>query len=165
MEMTLLAPVRVNPVLVHPEEQRLSLNGGWRFRLDSGRDGHTKGWFQPGFDDSSWQAITIERAWQEAGVEHIGVAWYRRWIELPPKPKEMAAADLHFHGVDEGAWVWVNGIYVGEHDIGPQGWDQPFRLDVTAELKWGERNHITVRAMNTAQAGGIWRPVELEVLK
>lgn len=139
--------------------------GGWRFRLDPKRDGHKLGWFKADFDDAKWRLIAIEQAWQKAGVQYIGVAWYRRWIELPPKPKKMIAAELHFLGVDESAWVWVNGIYVGQHDMGPQGWDQPFRLGVAKELKWGARNHITVRAMNTAHAGGIWRPVEIEVLK
>lgn len=138
---------------------------GWRFRLDPKRDGHTKGWFTPGFADASWRAIAIEQAWQKAGVEHTGVAWYRRWIDLPKKPEKLLAAELHFQGVDESAWVWVNGVYIGQHDVGPTGWNQPFRLDATKELKWGARNHITVRAMNTAHAGGIWRPVELEVLR
>jgi len=67
--------------------------------------------------------------------------------------------------VDECAWVWVNGQYVGQHDIGPVGWDQPFRLDITKNVTWGQKNQITVRAMNTAMAGGIWRPVVIEVLK
>ena len=137
---------------------------GWRFRLDPKRDGHNRKWFAPRFADAKWRAIAIEQAWQKAGVDYIGVAWYRRWIDLPPKPRHLAA-ELHFQGVDESAWVWVNGTYVGQHDVGPQGWNLPFRLDVTKELKWGERNHVTVRAMNTAHAGGIWRPVELEVLR
>ena len=51
------------------------------------------------------------------------------------------------------------------HDDGPAGWDQAFTLDVTKELVWGKRNQITVRAMNTAHAGGIWKPVLIEVLK
>ena len=137
---------------------------GWRFQLDAKRDGHTKRWFEPGFNDAKWRMITIEQAWQKAGVQYIGVAWYRRTIDLPPKPKHVAV-ELHFKGVDESAWVWVNGIYVGQHDVGPSGWDQAFTLDVTKELKWGAENQITVRAMNTANAGGIWRPVFIEVLE
>ena len=142
---------------------RLPKNG-WRFSVDPRRDGHTKRWFAPAFDDSAWKSIAIEQAWQKAGVDYVGVAWYRRWVTLPPKPKQIAV-DLRFGGVDECAWVWVNGRYVGQHDIGPLGWNVPFRLDVTKELKWGTKNQITVRAMNTAHAGGIWCPVEIEVLQ
>ena len=136
----------------------------WRFHLDPERNGHTKKWYEAGLDDSAWDTISIEQAWQKAGYEYIGVSWYRRWIELPAKP-DHTAADLSFQGVDECAWVWVNGQYVGDHDIGPAGWDKPFLLDVTKVLKWGERNQITVRAMNTAHAGGIWQPVTIDVLK
>jgi hypothetical protein len=70
-----------------------------------------------------------------------------------------------FGGVDECAWVWINGKYAGDHDIGPNGWNVPFYLDITDLLNWGGKNQITVRAMNTAHAGGIWRPVTIEVLK
>ena len=137
---------------------------GWTFRLDPKREGHLKKWFSPGFDDSAWADISIEQAWQEAGHQHTGVAWYRRAVELPAKPGH-TAVDIHFEGVDESAWVWVNGTYVGEHDIGPEGWDKPFFLDITKEARWGEENQITVRAMNTRFAGGIWKPVTIDVLE
>jgi len=138
---------------------------GWKFKLDPMRDGHKKKWFEPAFDDSKWDDISIEQAWQKAGYDYIGVSWYRRGFDAPAKPKKHVAAELHFGGVDECAWVWLNGVYVGQHDIGPEGWNQPFTLDVTKEIKWGQENRITVRAMNTAHAGGIWRPVRIEVLE
>ena len=137
---------------------------GWTFRLDPKRQGHLEKWFVPGFDDSTWDDISIEQAWQQAGYPYTGVAWYRRSIELPAKPKH-TAVDIHFAGVDESAWVWLNGQYIGQHDIGPDGWDKPFMLDITAAAKWGQENQITVRAMNTRFAGGIWRPIKLEVLE
>ena len=138
--------------------------GGWRFKLDPKREGHLKKWFDPALDDSDWATISIEQAWQKAGYDYIGVAWYRRWITMPPKPKHVAV-EIRFKGVDESAWVWLNGKYVGDHDIGPNGWNQPFLLDITNEIKWGQKNLIAVRAMNTAAAGGIWRPVQIEVLQ
>ena len=137
---------------------------GWRFRLDPRREGHLRRWFEPGLDDSGWVDISIEQAWQKAGHQHTGVAWYRRTIELPAEPKH-TAVDIHFEGVDESAWVWVNGVYVGDHDVGPEGWDKPFFLDITKEATWGQPNQITVRAMNTRFAGGIWRPVTIDVLE
>jgi len=137
---------------------------GWRFALDPLRAGHKRGWYEAAFDDSGWETISIEQAWQEAGYEYIGVAWYRRAIDMPQEVEHLAV-DLHFGGVDESAWVWFNGVYVGQHDIGPSGWNAPFRLDITEEIGWGATNHITVRAMNTAHAGGIWKPVTVEVLR
>lgn len=137
---------------------------GWRFRLDPGRDGHLQKWYEPGFDDSDWDLIEIEQVWQEAGYQHTGVTWYRRTISLPARPEHLAI-ELSFGGVDESAWVWVNGEYVGQHDIGPEGWNVPFVLDITREIRWGEENWFAVRAMNTAHAGGIWKPVQIEVLQ
>ena len=137
---------------------------GWRFALDPDDVGREQEWFAEGFDDSGWAEIAIEQTWQEAGHDYVGVAWYRRVIELPDRdtpPRVM----LEFQGVDESAWVWVNGQFAGEHDIGPTGWDRPFRLDVTDMLRWGGQNQITVRAMNTAHAGGIWRPITVVVLE
>ena len=137
---------------------------GWRFHLDPQRDGHHRKWYEPAFDDGEWNAIAIEQAWQAAGYDYIGVSWYRRTIDLPPEPRHLAV-DLHFGGVDESAWVWLNGVYIGQHDVGPSGWNQPFRLDITHEIRWGQPNQLTVRAMNTAHAGGIWKPVTVEVLQ
>jgi HEAT repeat protein/glycosyl hydrolase family 2 len=137
---------------------------GWRFRLDPGRVGHLKDWFKPTFKDEEWDLTKIEQVWQEGGYEHVGVAWYRRWIELPAEPKH-TAVELNFKGVDECAWVWVNGVYVGKHDVGPVGWNLPFLLNVTEEIRWGEKNQITIRAMNTQHGGGIWQPVLMEVLQ
>ena len=136
----------------------------WRFALDPLRHGHKLGWYEVEFDDSAWDTISIEQAWQAAGHEYIGVTWYRRSIDIPPEVEHLAV-DLHFGGVDESAWIWLNGVYVGQHDIGPSGWNAPFRLDITEEIAWGATNHIAVRAMNTAHAGGIWKPVTMEVLR
>ena len=94
----------------------------------------------------------------------MGVSWYRRVIELPAKP-ELNAVEIQFGGVDESTWVWVNGVYVGAHDIGPDGWDEPFSLDITGEVTWGAANLIVVRAMSTKGNGGIWKPVAIHVLK
>lgn len=138
----------------------------WAFKLDPDRDGHLKNWYEPDFDDSDWARIEIEQAWQKAGYEYTGVTWYRRVVNVPERPEgEFNAVDLAFGGVDESAWVWVNGTYVGDHDVGPSGWNQPFTLDITDAITWGEENQITVRAMNTAHAGGIWRPVRIEILR
>ena len=138
---------------------------GWRFQLDPKEDGHLRKWYEAGFDDSAWDAIKIESAWEEQGHPgYDGVAWYRGSFDLPAKP-ECIGAEIAFGGVDEVAWVWINGQYVGQHDLCPSGWDKPFTLDVSAELKWGQRNQITVRVYDSTQAGGIWQPVSIQVLR
>jgi hypothetical protein len=68
---------------------------------------------------------------------------------------------LHFDAVDESTWLWVNGGFAGVHDIGPQGWTKPFRIEVTNLVKWGADNQVTVRVLNTKAGGGIYKPVTL----
>lgn len=139
---------------------------GWRFALDPRRDGHLKKWYDAAFDDSAWEAIAIEQTWEKAGHEYDGVAWYRRQVEMPARPEGVInAVEIACDGVDECAWIWVNGIYVGQHDLGAVGWDKPFTLDITDALRWGVANQITVRVLDSAFAGGIWKPMRIEVLR
>lgn len=137
---------------------------GWRFKTDLKAEGHLQKWFDPAYDDSGWEPIKIGSAWEDQGHIYDGVAWYRRTIDLPAKP-QFLGVELAFEAVDEVAWVWVNGQYVGQHDLGTEGWDKPFALDVTKELKWGEKNQITVRVYDSKFAGGIWKPVTIQVLQ
>jgi hypothetical protein len=135
----------------------------WSFKTDPQDVGREKRWFEPDMDDGDWALIDIERAWGRSGYDYQGVAWYRKTVRLPEKPADAGVVELSFGGVDEQAWVWVNGEFAGEHDYGPEGWNMPFALDVTSLLNWGKTNHITVRVRNTIYAGGIWKPVTIRV--
>lgn len=135
---------------------------GWRFRTDDA-SAPSGQWHQPDYDDSDWAVTEIEKPWTPG---YVGVGWYRGWFEMPPKSEiNCDGVEIHFDGVDESAWVWINGRFAGSHDIGPSGWDVPFALDITDLVNWDSRNQITVRAMNTGYAGGIWQPVTVNFLK
>src|SRR5205814_1092739 len=86
------------------------------------------------FDDSSWQPVTLPRAWNEndafrVGIHDLptGIAWYRKRFTLP-----VGAADqkifLEFQGVRHAAEVYVNGQFVGRHENGVMA----FGLDITS---------------------------------
>ena len=138
---------------------------GWKLKFDSGMNGHALKWFDPAMKDADWTPVSIGKFWDDFGFKgKTGIGWYRGRFTLPEKPR-MNAVELGFGAVDETAWVWINGEYAGQHDIGPNGWDVPFRLDITPFLKWGAENQITVRVLNTAQGGGIWKPVTLEIIR
>ena len=135
---------------------------GWRFHRDSDRRGDQLGWHKAEADTAKWREAPIETAWATfLGKPYVGAGWYRRSIDAPAIPAG-GAAYLHFGAVDESCWVWLNGQYAGRHHVGPNGWNVPFRIEITAALRPG-KNLLTVRAMNTTSAGGIWRPVRLEV--
>jgi len=135
----------------------------WRFRNDVEEIGLDEKWYGADLDDSGWETISIEQFWGEIGPDP-GVGWYRRTIELPDR-EAPARVQLDFQAVDESTWVWVNGEFAGEHDLGPNGWDKPFRIDVTGLLNWGGENQVTIRVLNTAMAGGIYKPVRIVVLE
>ena len=68
---------------------------------------------------------------------------------------------LYFGGVDSIAKVWLNGEYVGEHNLGTTGWNLPFKFDVTKLVRFGEKNRLVVEVDNVSSYGGIWRSVYL----
>jgi hypothetical protein len=83
-----------------------------------------------------------------------------------PKEWKGERLTLEFGGGDEQAWVYVNGVPVGEHTVKSTGkdvgvlWDKPFTIEVKPELlRSGEENTLVVRVHNTARAAGIHRPV------
>lgn len=137
----------------------------WLIIKDVVEDGHEKGFFKAGLNDSKWQKIKCG-AWETQCLGNFdGVAWYRIRFKAPAKEKAAVGAELLFEAVDEIAWVWLNETYIGQHDMGPAGWNIPFILDITKEIKWGEENLLVVRVHDSTAAGGIWKPITLKVLK
>lgn len=142
-------------------------SGGWRFMTDPSETGHLQEipYFSKQLDDSKWPQIRIDNFWEEQGFrDYDGIAWYRIRFTMPPNPG-CNAVELAFGAVDESAWVWLNGKYIGKHDIGPDGWKVPFWLDVTREIRFGGENLLAVRVKDTEKAGGIWKPVTVDILK
>ena len=137
----------------------------WRFRLDPWEDGHNRGYFKTAFDDTNWKKISIADSWEKQGYPgYDGIAWYRFKFTAPSKG-DANAAELFFQGVDEAAWVWLNGKYVGQRDLGPSGWNKVFYLDISKEILWGKENVLTVRVEDSIASGGIWKDVFLHILK
>ena len=138
---------------------------GWAFRTDVNENGHLRKYFAPAFNDSQWRRLSVTKSWEEQGFPgYNGIAWYRVKFKMPPK-MACTTVEMAFGAVDEVAWVWLNGKYVGQHDLGPNGWKVPFRFDVSKEIQWGKENVLTVRVLDTMAAGGIWKKVHVEVLK
>ncbi|MCA1809501.1 MAG: beta galactosidase jelly roll domain-containing protein [Lentisphaerae bacterium] len=150
--------------LLQVAQVRLSREG-WRFLIDPDDIGRAAGWYAPDWDDAGWRDdVPIEDSWKNHMEDgYNGIAWYRRSIDVPEAP-DGDRVYLHFEGVDEEAWVWLNGKFVGEHALGKEGWNVPFVLDATDAVKLGAENQVTIRAKNTSGGAGIWRPVTLRVL-
>lgn len=140
----------------------------WLFRADPFDNGLKQEWFKPAnFAKADWVAAKVPSFWAETDAigDFQGYGWHRAVFTLPASWQGKGLR-LMFAGVDEQAWVYLNGRPVGEHSEGSEKkaftalYDEPFIVDVPAgQLKVGEPNILYVRVHNQIAAGGIWRPV------
>jgi len=132
----------------------------WQFRLDPNNTGVRDTWFAPGLDEQAWRPIRIAEFWEKQGYPYDGYGWYRLKYKVPAAPKGKRLF-LEFLAVDERAWVYVDGRYVGGHHKGDVGrlWQEPFRVEVTNTLKPGQTHLIAVRVHDSGGGGGIWKKV------
>ena len=108
--------------------------------------------------------------YREAPRHTLG--WYRKTVSVPETWRKKRTI-LAFGAVDWHAKVWVNGVYIGEHENGYL----PFELDITDALTPGKPVVIVVRAYDAQDHGeqlagkqigwyvrtsGIWQTVYLE---
>ncbi len=139
----------------------------WSFKTDPSNIGTEQGWHASSFDDSQWQRIKVPLAWEKSIGAYDGYAWYRTKIQIPKKFAGKAM-EINFAGVDEQAWVYLNGTYLGERTIASTKktagdiWNQPFKLAISPDrLQYGRKNLLVVRVHDSKYAGGIYFPVRL----
>lgn len=76
--------------------------------------------------------------------------------------------DILFEGVDEQAWVYLNGKLIGEHTVKSEGvdvgilWNEPFIVRAgTENINTGGKNLLIVKTHASKGAHGIWKPVKI----
>jgi len=143
-------------------------SGRWDFRLDPADVGEKEEWFGKPVDPQTWTTISVPAYWETdprfSGYD--GVAWYHTSVKLPWEHHTQPVR-LRFEGVDDYARVWVAGKYVGKHDQADSElhwFDEPFELDVSGKIPFGDGADITVRVEDTHGDGGIFRPVKVAVI-
>ncbi len=131
-----------------PVEGEFVLHDGWEFSRDQ----------------KEWTKVRVPHDWAIAGpfdangdgntgkLPWKGVGWYRRTIELPLEVAGRFVA-LRFGGVMSNPEVFLNGEKVGGWDYGYMS----FEVDLTAKLKFGEKNELVVKA-DTTKHGSRWYP-------
>ena len=156
--MNYTAPARVNPIITHPEERRLALDGQWRFRLDPDDLGLAAQWFA--HDEAIADPIRVPGCWQGQGfggdgndtvwdfrletrtlrATYTGTGWYAHAFR-PLDAWRDCRLWLNFGGVHPGCEVWVNGVRVGENNL-PLA---PFGLEITEQVRFDADNTVVVR--------------------
>ena len=147
--------------LPNAHEEVLTLPAQAKFRIDPDFVGEKEQWYALDHDDSGWADIRIGEFWEKQGYpDYDSAAWYRLEADLPTSLAGKIV-QLCFGAADENAKVYVNGKLSGEFDIGPEGWDKRFFIDVTAQAVPGHVNTIAVRVIDSVGAGGIWKPIKV----
>lgn len=143
-------------------ERLLNLNGDWQFLYHSSDD--EAGFYATEADDSAWDTIDVPSMWQYRGygkcrypniMYHIPfhppyiccenpVGYYRRHFTVSHKAKNTI---LHFGGVDNAFYVYLNGKYVGFS----KGSRIPSEFDVSTLVQEGD-NVIAVKVFTYSDA-------------
>ena len=132
------------PLVVIPSSS-LSLSGEWRFTIDAHTSGQARGWAEPDFDDSRWTVVTVPHTWNVMSDDYNydGIGWYRLRFMLPAIASH-GHLRLRFEAVFHVADVWLNSIYLGEHE----GGYTPFEFDVSGLAKPGVEHILAVQVDN-----------------
>ena len=165
------------------------LERGWRFTREDSAE-----FSAVDYNHTKWQSVTVPHDWaiygpfsinndkqnvaitqdgQKEAMEHagrtgglpfVGVGWYRLEFEA----KEFAEgkrATLIFDGAMSDAHVYLNGVEVG---YWPYGYNS-FHIDITEQLRAGEKNILAVRLENLPDSSrwypgaGLYRNVHLVI--
>lgn len=135
------------------------LHSSWKFRMDEHFEGEKEQWYAPGFDDSSWDTLTVPGCWDrtEKYRRRIGRAWYRKTFRAP-KAVRLDFLDgtrrfyLYGGGLAQSGTIWLNGKKVGE----VKGWNTRYQFDVSTVLKYeNEENVLTVMVDGGGYDNGI----------
>lgn len=151
--------------------------GTWRFRKDPENRGVDEKWFtQSVVGDETWQAVTVPSLLSQTEVgRYLGFGWYHVTFNLDAHAAANAV-DVLFEGVDEQAWIYVNGDYVGEHTLESEFvlgqeisvvdlFQRAFTIRVEpGQLREGV-NHLFVRKHSSIGDSGIHRPVQIFLRK
>lgn len=156
------------PWLSPEKAEFISLNGIWKFKFVNSpaeRPGEND-FYGKNADVSKWDTISVPSCWEMKGydkpfyinvnyafpnnppfvstyIEGCGtnpVGSYRRDFEIPAQ-WDGKRIFLHFEGIYSGAFVWVNGSYVGY----TQGANNVSEFDITNKLEIGKVNQVSVQ--------------------
>ncbi len=154
------------------------IKDNWKFHLeDLHFDSHMSYW-DKGYDDRSWQAISIPYDWSvhypfseehSSGTGYLpgGIGWYRGRLKLKKEDKGKRIK-LRFEGVYKRAMVWCNSYYCGEWANGYT----PFEFDITDMASFGEDETLIVVKVRHADiadsrwftGSGIFRNVYVDII-
>jgi hypothetical protein len=155
-------------------EIQIPLTSGWKFI-----QGDSAEYSEPGYNDSGWKNIGVDKIWEEQGYEpYDGFAWFRLKVTIPSKVyKEAYLQDSlkiflgKINNFDQtflnGKILGINGKTVEENTVldssflkAPTNlWDFERRYVISAKdprIIWDKENVIAVRVFDQGGQGGMY---------
>ncbi|TAJ12060.1 hypothetical protein DMA11_14335 [Marinilabiliaceae bacterium JC017] len=130
-------------------DKTISLNGKWKLKvINNTEEVLISQFYEPAFNDSSWQSINVPSNWEMHGFEKAQyyfpktdiVGLYRKKITVPADWTKRHVY-IHFEGVSFGHVLYVNGKLVGQCN---QAF-LPVQYDITPFLQDDGENLIAVK--------------------
>ena len=129
-------------------DQRQRYNFNYEWKMQTGDISNAQ---QYGFDDSSWQEVSLPKCWNEEEAFKVdihdlstGICWYRKSFILPDGSTD-SKVFIEFEGVRQGAEIFCNDTFIGRHENGAMA----FGIDISNIVKHnGQENVIAVRTDN-----------------
>ena len=91
------------------------LGGQWQFHL-----GDDPAWAAPGYDDSGWEKLAVDKPWGDQGhFAKDGFAWYRKHVLLPPNGAVPSQLAILVPAVEDTYQLYWNGQLVGTYGALP----------------------------------------------
>lgn len=127
------------------QRESISLDGEWKFAVDSTSIGIAEEWFRTG--PPAARTRMVPHTWNvEKGTEEYGgLGWYAKEIVVPLHWKSRSI-HLQFDAVYHSCSIWINGAKAGEHR--GSGYT-PFAIDGSSHLIAGGKNTIVVCVDNS----------------
>ena len=151
-------PAALGATLLKITTQSMScveIKDGWR-RFDTPKRELDPQFAAPEFDDGKWGPTTILN--QDDPKHPIERPWVHYRVHFTmPEDQQGRRKSLFLNKIDDHAWVYVNGNFVGEH----HRYDTPYRADVTDLVRAGD-NLLAILIKNDQGPGGLVGRVAVE---
>lgn len=145
----------------------MELGGLWEFKT-----GDDPAWATPGFDDSQWERLRVDRTYGRQGhFAYHGYAWYRRHIDFSGGGADQTVALIVFPIGGYDAWggpyeIYWNGVLVGREGKMPPDAEWRFRPPPDSFGLGEARSGVLairtwiqpLKFIDTGAAGGIYSP-------
>ncbi|MBN2080863.1 hypothetical protein JW859_01525 [bacterium] len=146
--------------------QIIPLNEDWRFLTDPEQTGEERGLYQPDVLIECMDTIQCGKSWESQGYSYDGMAWYRKWVEIPADWTG-SRVKLVAEGIDDAYTVWVDGEAVATHgsftDHEQTVWQMQTTTDITDYITPGASNLIVLQVVDIVGQGGVYKPLYLAV--